>query len=234
MVRGGVKEESAGAVLDLGAGPMGYAIALARTPLDNVLAADLQFRTVDLGRAKAQGVSTVLADGLALPFAPRSFDAILISSLLQMVPDPRRLLAECRRVLRPSGTLVLTVPNHYQFIPWVFRAPVPVRPLLGLPSTIEELTTVLGRRFGVAGPAGYYSYEELTQLLDAAGFEITEHAYVPGWLGSLIWEVGVIGSGRLGRLAFVALLPAYPVARLYDRFRRSSAGSEHVVRAVKR
>jgi len=96
------------------------------------------------------------------------------------------------------------------------------------------LTSALDQRFGVAGPAGYYSYTELTQLLDAAGFEITEHAYAPGWLGSLIWEIGVVGSFRLGRLAFALLLPAYPVARLYDRLRRSSTGSEHVVRAVKR
>lgn len=41
-----------------------------------------------------------------IPFADASFDIVLVGSLVDRVPDPRALLAEARRVLRPTGRLV--------------------------------------------------------------------------------------------------------------------------------
>lgn len=43
--------------------------------------------------------------GEALPFADRSFDAVVITLTLCSVDDPVRVLAEARRVLVPGGTL---------------------------------------------------------------------------------------------------------------------------------
>ena len=50
------------------------------------------------------------ADVQALPFRDGAFDAIKATELLEHVPDVARALAECRRVLRPGGHLVITVP----------------------------------------------------------------------------------------------------------------------------
>lgn len=53
------------------------------------------------------------ADAAALPLAAGSMDAVVCAELLEHVPDPRRVLAEAARVLRPGGRLVLTVPFLY-------------------------------------------------------------------------------------------------------------------------
>ncbi|MCC6166438.1 MAG: methyltransferase domain-containing protein [Caldilineaceae bacterium] len=53
------------------------------------------------------------ANAAALPLAADSFDAVVCAELLEHVPDPRRVLVEAARVLRPGGSLVLTIPFLY-------------------------------------------------------------------------------------------------------------------------
>lgn len=47
----------------------------------------------------------------SLRYAADSFDAVALSQVIEHVHDPRQLLAECRRLLRPGGRLVLSTPN---------------------------------------------------------------------------------------------------------------------------
>jgi SAM-dependent methyltransferase len=56
------------------------------------------------------GDTDVAADLLALPFRDSVFDAVKATEVLEHVPDTPGALAECRRVLRPGGHLVATVP----------------------------------------------------------------------------------------------------------------------------
>lgn len=49
-------------------------------------------------------------DMLQLAFADASVDLVVHSDTLEHVSDPRRGLAECRRILRPGGALAFTVP----------------------------------------------------------------------------------------------------------------------------
>ena len=51
----------------------------------------------------------VLSDGSA--------DAVLSTQVLEHVPDPAAYLAECRRLLRPGGKLVLSTHGHWRFHP---------------------------------------------------------------------------------------------------------------------
>ena len=46
------------------------------------------------------------ADATALPFADDSFDAVIISNALHIIPNPEKALSEIRRVLRPGGVLI--------------------------------------------------------------------------------------------------------------------------------
>lgn len=50
-------------------------------------------------------------DMQTLPYDNGSFDLVVHSDTLEHVPDPALGLAECRRVLRPGGWLVMTVPT---------------------------------------------------------------------------------------------------------------------------
>ncbi len=44
-------------------------------------------------------------DATALPYAPESFDAVVIANALHIMPYPDKALAEIRRVLKPEGLL---------------------------------------------------------------------------------------------------------------------------------
>lgn len=46
----------------------------------------------------------------ALPFPYSSFDVVICAELLEHVPDPRDVLQEAHRVLKPGGMLFITVP----------------------------------------------------------------------------------------------------------------------------
>ena len=61
-----------------------------------------------------------------LPFEDESFDVVVAGELLEHVRDPERLVADARRLLRPGGRLVGSVPN-------AFRLPNRLRFLAGLP-----------------------------------------------------------------------------------------------------
>ena len=46
-----------------------------------------------------------------MPQPDETFDLVVHSDTLEHVPDPVRGLAECRRVLKPHGLLILETPN---------------------------------------------------------------------------------------------------------------------------
>jgi SAM-dependent methyltransferase len=59
-------------------------------------------------RPDAQG------DAALIPFGSGTFDAVICSELLEHVPDPRAVLSEVFRVLKPCGILLGTVPFLYR------------------------------------------------------------------------------------------------------------------------
>jgi SAM-dependent methyltransferase len=50
-------------------------------------------------------------DALAMPFADEEFDRIIASEVLEHIPDDETAIAELVRVLRPGGTIAVTVPR---------------------------------------------------------------------------------------------------------------------------
>lgn len=49
-----------------------------------------------------------------LPFLSGTFDTIILSDVLEHIPNPWELWAEMSRVLRPGGKILLNVPFYYQ------------------------------------------------------------------------------------------------------------------------
>jgi len=52
----------------------------------------------------------VIAAGEGIPFAADTFDLILCTQVLEYIPEPRIVIAEIYRVLRPGGSLILSAP----------------------------------------------------------------------------------------------------------------------------
>jgi 2-polyprenyl-3-methyl-5-hydroxy-6-metoxy-1,4-benzoquinol methylase len=61
--------------------------------------------------ARAKGLKVHLGSLAEQKFADHTFDAVIMSHLIEHVPDPRALLRECYRLLKPAGHLVIVTPN---------------------------------------------------------------------------------------------------------------------------
>jgi SAM-dependent methyltransferase len=68
-----------------------------------------------LAAAAELGIETRWADlDQPLELGDDSFDVVVAGELLEHLRDPQALVAEIRRVLRPGGTFVASVPNAYR------------------------------------------------------------------------------------------------------------------------
>jgi len=110
-------------VLDLGC----RSGALTRHLLEGNEVVGLDVDRVALHKAAELGIDIVVADvEEPLPFPNGSFDAVVAGELFEHLRFPDGLVAEVRRVLRPGGVLVGSVPN-------AFRLQGRLRFLLGRP-----------------------------------------------------------------------------------------------------
>jgi ubiquinone/menaquinone biosynthesis C-methylase UbiE len=66
---------------------------------------DMRARAERAALNTAVPVEVVEGNAMTLPFPDGSFDTVVFSLVLCTVPDPKRALAEARRVLKPGGTL---------------------------------------------------------------------------------------------------------------------------------
>jgi SAM-dependent methyltransferase len=57
-------------------------------------------------------------DALNLPFGDGAVDAVVLLDIVEHIADPAAALAEARRVLRPGGSLVVSVPHKGPMTPF--------------------------------------------------------------------------------------------------------------------
>lgn len=93
-----------GTVIDVGCGTAPYRALFAHTRYIGIeVASGSEF-------GSAKGGADVLYDGQRLPLADGSVDNVLCNQVLEHVFEPTAFLSELRRVLRPGGRLMVTVP----------------------------------------------------------------------------------------------------------------------------
>ncbi|WP_457207507.1 methyltransferase domain-containing protein, partial [Nocardioides sp. P5_C9_2] len=107
-------EDRTGLHLDLGIGDAELAAALHDGTSLRVVGADPHGGYLSAARVRHPGLALVRAAD-RLPFADGIFDSISMLDVLEHTADDRAALAEVRRVLRPGGLLVLTVPARHVF-----------------------------------------------------------------------------------------------------------------------
>ncbi|QGZ48710.1 methyltransferase domain-containing protein [Streptomyces sp. QHH-9511] len=67
----------------------------------------------EAGEAPAGATATAMeGDALNLPFPDESFDVVIISEVMEHIPDDKGVLAEMVRVLKPGGRIAVTVPRY--------------------------------------------------------------------------------------------------------------------------
>lgn len=64
---------------------------------------------LDMARVAVPEAEFIEGDAMSLSFADSSFDAVTIGFGMPHVPDPPKVVAEARRVLRPGGRLAFSV-----------------------------------------------------------------------------------------------------------------------------
>lgn len=106
---------------------------------------------------EARGPVEMLGDAHALPVRAGTVDLVLMLEVLEHVRDPRAVLGEVHRVLRPGGRLVFTVPFlwgiHESVDYWRYTA-----------QGLRELLERAGFRVDVVEPRGGVVMALLTML----------------------------------------------------------------------
>lgn len=177
-----------GVVLDVGAGAQPY------RPL---VPAAATYRAIDSVLAReAFGYDvpdTEYFEGETWPVVDAAVDVVIATETLEHVPEPFSFLCEARRVLRPGGRLILTVPfaARWHYVPhdyWRFT-----------PSSLCRMLE--GSGFG-------------DPVVTARGNELTVAAYkaMALILPSLFPPEGGLGPRRLAALAFSPLALALALA----------------------
>jgi SAM-dependent methyltransferase len=91
---------------------LGYLQSIAKS----VTAGDYTPALLDLARRHyGERVRLEHFDAQQMPFAAAAFDVVLILEALYYIPDLDRFFAECRRVLRPGGRLLIATANKDLF-----------------------------------------------------------------------------------------------------------------------
>lgn len=118
--------------LDLGCGEGRHVVSLFKE--FNIWSVGLDLGFDDVKKTKDQfdslpptefsdkkGWQLFCGNALKLPFADRSFDHIVCSEVLEHIPDYQSALDEIYRILKPGGTLIISVPRYWpEKICWAF------------------------------------------------------------------------------------------------------------------
>ena len=152
-------------VLDLGCGHADWlAPELVRAGFTVGLDPDL-----DALRRNACLRDRVAAIGERLPFSNGTFDVVVSAWVFEHLVDPRRAVAEIRRVLKPGGRLVFLTPNAWNYNVWLIRL---------VPNHLHELFTshLYQRQDRDTYPVRYRlnSARRIEATMQSAGFRCLE------------------------------------------------------------
>lgn len=99
-----------GRILDIGCG-MGYFLAACRSFGYDVEGMDISSYSAAYVQDQL-GIPVTVGTIENISFPPDSFDVVTLWHFLEHTPDPRLYLSKCRQWLKPTGLVVIDVPNY--------------------------------------------------------------------------------------------------------------------------
>ncbi len=152
-------------VLEIGCGTGSTAIAHAPY-VKHIRAVDFSSKMLEIARHKAaaDGVTNVSFERAnidALQVADGALDVVLALSVLHLLDDRDRAIADIHRMLKPGGVFVSSTACLGNTMRW-FKVVAPI-----------------GKRLGIIPLVKVFTVAELCDSLRAAGFELT-HEWQPG------------------------------------------------------
>ncbi len=135
------------------------------------------------------------ADATLLPFADATFDKIIASEVMEHIPDDLAALTELTRVLKPGGTMAITVPA---FLPEVvcwklsddYHAPTEIGGHVRIYSEMELRSKMRG--VGLEDGATHLEHGLHTPywwLKCAVGTDNDDHPVVRAYHRLLVWDI---------------------------------------------
>jgi SAM-dependent methyltransferase len=174
-------------LLEIGAGE-GYGAALFARVAERVVAIDYDAAAVRHAVRRYTGPTFVQANGAALPVGDRACNVVAALQVIEHIWDQPQFLAQCRRVLRPGGTLLVTTPNRLTFSP---GDALPHNPFHSYEFTAAELAGLVNacgfanvEVFGLDGRPGLQQHHALVAAQLAAPPEY--------WAGELAQRVAAV------------------------------------------
>lgn len=176
-------------VLDVGCGE-GYGAARFAEVAGRVVGIDYDASAVTHAATRYDKPRFVRANLAHLPVRSQAVDVLATLQVIEHVWDHAQFVAECRRVLRPGGRLLVTTPNRYTFSP---GRDTPTNPFHTHEFTATELQDLLVRNgFVDVDVRGVHAGPRL-EALDAAhngSFTDAQLAAPPDqWSETLVQDV---------------------------------------------
>jgi SAM-dependent methyltransferase len=173
-------------VLDLGCGFGRHAFEAARRGAsvvaldageDEVLGVAATFAAMVEAGELTRGslhANVVRGDALHLPFPDATFDRVICSEVLEHIPEDVAAMSELTRVLRPGGTMAITVPRFGpELVNWALS---------------DEYHHVPG------GHIRIYRRSVLQERLTSTGLVLTGHHYAHGLHSPYWWLKCFVGT----------------------------------------
>jgi SAM-dependent methyltransferase len=187
-----LNKQPRGSFLDVGCSS-GELMFLLKKISFEVKGVELNRRTADIARANNLNVTLGTLEDASYP--DNSFAYVHMGDFIEHVPDPRSLIVQARRILKPHGQLIIVTPNMDCF--WA-RASFALYRLFKIPPAVITPPHHLFQ----------FSYANLTRLLQENGFEFKQAWY--GSVPSLKYELGSMhllkrwkNKRTLGNLCFM-------------------------------
>lgn len=155
--------------LDLGCGDGHFAQMTFSEPLS--VGVDPWWGPLEKSRQAGAHQLLLNGDGDALPFPDHHFGSVVSNSVLEHIDHVDPVLAELNRVLRPGGTLMITMPSH-QFTNWLGGAQLFERiGAGGLANAYRRFFNYIARHVRTDAPSAWAS-----RLADS-GFKVERWQY---------------------------------------------------------